>query len=73
MATAAGNPVKKNSAGSGMLLPEWILRLRQYRGYVVPISFILMLVVLLVPMPPVLMDILIALNISLSIIILMTT
>ena len=73
MATAAGKPVKLDVAANGMLLPEWILRLRQYRGYVVPISFILMLVVLLVPMPPVLMDILIALNISLSIIILMTT
>jgi flagellar biosynthesis protein FlhA len=57
----------------GMILPEWVVRLRKYRGYIVPLSFVAMMIVLLVPMPTVLMDIFIALNISLSIIILMTT
>ncbi|MBL8761206.1 MAG: hypothetical protein JNL50_07880, partial [Phycisphaerae bacterium] len=57
----------------GALLPPWMRRFRQYRGLIVPVSFILMLGVLLVPLPPVLMDVLIALNISLGIIILMTT
>lgn len=57
----------------GALLPPWMRRLRQYRGLIVPISFVLMLGVLLVPLPPVVMDVLIALNISLGIIILMTT
>jgi flagellar biosynthesis protein FlhA len=47
--------------------------LSKYRGYIVPIGFILMMAVLLVPLPPAIMDVLIALNIALAIIILMTT
>jgi flagellar biosynthesis protein FlhA len=43
------------------------------RGYIVPVGFVLMMAVLLVPLPPALMDVLIALNISLSLIILLTT
>jgi len=47
--------------------------LSQYRGYIVPVGFILMMTVLIVPMPPILMDILICLNISLGMVILLTT
>ncbi|MFZ4574079.1 MAG: flagellar biosynthesis protein FlhA [Phycisphaerales bacterium] len=55
------------------LLPEWMQMLRKHRGYIVPIGFIMMMAVLLVPLPTAVMDVLIALNISLAIIILMTT
>ncbi len=55
------------------LFPAWVYRLREYRGYIVPIGFVSMMAVLLVPLPPVIMDVLIALNISLSLIILLTT
>mgnify|MGYP003869488113 CR=1 FL=1 len=55
------------------ILPVWVYKLRKYRGYIVPIGVVAMMAVLLVPMPPFVMDILIAMNISLSLIILMTT
>ncbi|MBX3384219.1 MAG: flagellar biosynthesis protein FlhA [Phycisphaeraceae bacterium] len=55
------------------LLPLWLHRMREYRGYFVPIGFVSMMAVLLVPMHPAIMDALIALNISLAIIILLTT
>ncbi len=54
-------------------MPLWLLKLKEYRGYIVPIGFVLMMAVLLVPMPPALMDVMIVLNISLSLVILLTT
>jgi flagellar biosynthesis protein FlhA len=54
-------------------LPSWLRAVHAYRGYVVPVGFIAMMAVLLVPMPAVVMDVLIALNIALSMVILMTT
>ena len=69
MSTAAASPQTLPVARGGLVLPEWILRLRKYRGYIVPISFVAMMVVLLVPVPPLVMDVFIALNIALSIII----
>src|SRR3954466_15527728 len=54
-------------------LPGWINQLARYRGLVVPVSFMALLVVILVPLPPWLMDILICLNISLAVVILLTT
>jgi len=54
-------------------LPAWLHNLRRFRGYIVPVGFVMMMSVLLVPMPPFVMDILISFNIALSIIILMTT
>ncbi|GAB4382797.1 MAG: flagellar biosynthesis protein FlhA [Phycisphaerales bacterium] len=48
-------------------------RLRAHRGLIVPVGFVLLLIVLLVPLPPVLLDILISLNISLAVIVLLTT
>lgn len=56
-----------------MVLPPWLLKLKSYRGLFVPVAFVSMLAVILIPVPPVIMDVLIALNISLSIIILLTT
>jgi flagellar biosynthesis protein FlhA len=44
----------------------------KYRGYIAPIGFILLMVVLLVPLPPMVMDLLICLNIALSVVILLT-
>ncbi|MEI7657804.1 MAG: flagellar biosynthesis protein FlhA [Phycisphaerae bacterium] len=73
MSTATASPATLPVPRGGLVLPEWILRLRKYRGYIVPISFVAMMVVLLVPVPPLVMDVFIALNIALSIIILMTT
>ncbi|MBS0196860.1 MAG: flagellar biosynthesis protein FlhA [Planctomycetes bacterium] len=55
------------------LLPSWLHRLHSIRGYIVPVGFVSLLVVLLVPLPPAVMDVLISLNISLSLIILLTT
>jgi flagellar biosynthesis protein FlhA len=45
----------------------------RYRSFIVPIGFVGMLVVLLVPLPPAILDILISLNISLGVIVLLTT
>lgn len=61
------------AAGSGSLLPPWLHKVRELRGYIVPIGFVLMMAVLLVPMPPIVMDVLIALNIALGVVILLTT
>lgn len=54
-------------------LPAWMLRIQQYRSLFVPLGFVLGLMVILVPLPPVGMDMLIALNISLGLVILLTT
>ncbi|MCC6425373.1 MAG: flagellar biosynthesis protein FlhA [Phycisphaerales bacterium] len=54
-------------------MPSWVQLIHKHRGLLVPIGAILLLAVLLVPLPPVLMDILIALNISLGLVILLTT
>ncbi|MFO0856007.1 MAG: flagellar biosynthesis protein FlhA [Phycisphaerales bacterium] len=54
-------------------LPRWMTLLSEYRGYIVPVGFILMMAVLLVPLPPILMDVLISLNIALGMVILLTT
>ena len=57
----------------GKGLPAWLLKLREYRGLFVPVGFVSLIIVILVPMPAWLMDVLIALNISLSVVILLTT
>jgi flagellar biosynthesis protein FlhA len=56
-----------------LVLPAWLQGMHRFRGYIVPIGFILMMAVLLVPLPPIMMDVLICLNISLSLVILLTT
>ncbi|MGE3107022.1 MAG: flagellar biosynthesis protein FlhA [Phycisphaerales bacterium] len=69
MSTAAAKP----KFASSRVLPEWLVRLQSHRGLVVPIAFISLLVVLLVPLPPFLLDILICVNISIGVIVLLTT
>ena len=55
------------------VIPAWALWLHKHRALIVPLAFISLLVVVIVPMPPVLMDVLIAINISVAVIMLMTT
>jgi len=59
MASLAANPI--------------LLRLHENRGMIVPVAAIAMLFVLLVPMPPAVMDVLLVFNLSLSAVILITT
>jgi len=79
MAKSATKPAKRPASASSEplviapILPAWALQLTRFRGLIVPVSFVLLLGVLLVPMPPAVMDVLLALNISLSMIILLTT
>jgi len=54
-------------------LPSWLHAFKRHRGLIVPIGFVMLLAVLLVPLPSAMLDVLIALNIALSIIILLTT
>ena len=54
-------------------LPPWVYKLRDHRGVFVPVGFVAMMVVLLVPLPPFVMDVLICANLSLAVIILLTT
>jgi flagellar biosynthesis protein FlhA len=55
------------------LLPAWTHRLHAHRGLMVPIGFVSLMVVILVPLPPALLDILISANISLAVVILLTS
>lgn len=54
-------------------LPAWVNRIGEYRTLIVPVGFVLMLSVILLPLPPAFLDILIAFNISLAVITLLTT
>jgi len=65
--SAAASPTR---AGG---MPGWIRKIHEHRGLIVPIAFVLLLGVLLVPLPPWLMDVLIAFNISLAVVVLLTT
>ena len=47
--------------------------MHRHKGLIVPLGFVMLLVVILVPLPPLLMDLLISANISLAVIILLTT
>ncbi len=53
--------------------PAWMLKIAEMRALIVPIGFVLLLSVLLVPLPPAILDILISVNISLGVIVLLTT
>jgi flagellar biosynthesis protein FlhA len=54
-------------------MPAWVSRVQKHKGLLVPLAFIALTAVILVPLPPLLLDILLATNIALSIIVLMTT
>lgn len=53
--------------------PAWMLKVAQMRSLIVPVGFVLLLSVLLVPLPPAMLDIMISVNISLAVIVLLTT
>jgi flagellar biosynthesis protein FlhA len=55
------------------LVSTWSDRITRYRGLIVPLGFITLMAVILVPLPPLVLDILISLNISIAVIILLTT
>ncbi|MCC6660881.1 MAG: flagellar biosynthesis protein FlhA [Phycisphaerales bacterium] len=68
-AVAAARPALSAAASS----PAWAQWVHRSRGLIVPIGFVLLLAVIVVPVPPFVLDLLISLNISLSVIILLTT
>ena len=52
---------------------SWAAQLFKHRELILPVSIVACVVVILVPLPPALMDVLLAANITISIIILLTT
>ncbi|MEM8756160.1 MAG: flagellar biosynthesis protein FlhA [Planctomycetota bacterium] len=60
-------------SGTQPTMPPWLASAAKYRGFLVPIGFILALGVILVPLPPMVMDLLISVNVSLAVVILLTT
>jgi flagellar biosynthesis protein FlhA len=58
---------------STLQLPRALFWIARHRHLLVPLSFLAMLIVLVVPMPPAVMDILICANLSLATVILLTT
>jgi len=58
---------------SSFVLPKWVLSVAEHRGLIVPVGFVLLLTVILIPLPPAILDVLISLNISLAVITLLTT
>ncbi len=55
------------------VMPGWMERVSRYRGLIVPIGFVMLMAVVLIPLPPAMLDVLISVNISISVIILLTT
>ena len=55
------------------VLPPFVHRIGRYRSLFVPIAFVALLGVIIVPVPPMLMDLLITANIALAALVLMTT
>ncbi|MBL0871310.1 MAG: flagellar biosynthesis protein FlhA [Phycisphaerales bacterium] len=53
--------------------PAWMKMLVKHKSLLVPVGFVAMIGALLVPLPPMAMDVLICFNIALSVMILMTT
>jgi flagellar biosynthesis protein FlhA len=72
-ASGGGGPPLPVKSEISPLMPAWVRAIHRHRGYLVPLGAIMLLAVLLVPLPPALMDVLIALNISLGLVILLTT
>jgi flagellar biosynthesis protein FlhA len=54
-------------------VPNWVRTFNRYRGLVVPLGFISLILVIIVPLPPMLMDVLLAINISIAAVMLLTT
>ena len=66
-------PPAQPELAKGTLFPAWMRGIAKHRGLIVPVGFVFLLVVILVPLPPVVLDLLISANISLAVIVLMTT
>lgn len=58
---------------SKLMVPAWVERLSRYQSVFVPAALIGLLAVIVVPVPPVMMDLMIAGNLALAALILMTT
>ncbi|MFN0010167.1 MAG: flagellar biosynthesis protein FlhA [Phycisphaerales bacterium] len=64
---------KQTAKPAASLVARVSALVKKYRGLLLPIAFVSLLAVIIVPLPTWLMDVLICLNISLSVVILMTT
>ena len=58
---------------SKILIPKWVLKVNENRGLMVPIALISLLGVILVPLPPMVIDLLLVANLALAALILLTT
>ncbi|MBH06258.1 MAG: flagellar biosynthesis protein FlhA [Phycisphaeraceae bacterium] len=56
-----------------LTIPSWINRISSYRTFFVPVGFVSLLAVIVVPMHPMVMDLLISANLALAAIVLLTT
>jgi flagellar biosynthesis protein FlhA len=54
-------------------VPAWMGLVQKHRGLIVPIGFVLLLMVVVVPLPSAVLDLLIIGNIAISVVVLMTT
>lgn len=70
---AAPRPIINAPVRTATSLPQMLTSIAKFRHVLVPVSFLLLIVVLVVPLPPALLDILLSLNITLAAIILLTT
>ena len=50
-----------------LAIPSWLNNLTRYRSLLVPVAFISLLAVIVVPMSPMIMDLLITLNLALGV------
>lgn len=56
-----------------MQMPAWVLKVNENRGLMVPIGLISLLAVIIVPLPPMIIDLLLVANLALAALILLTT
>jgi flagellar biosynthesis protein FlhA len=61
------------ATSNNLEMPDWVNRFKHYQSLAVPMAFIGLLAVIVVPMPPMLMDLLLAANLGLAALILLTT
>lgn len=60
-------------SSSSIVFPAWVQRLARFRDLLLPIGFIAALAVIVIPVPPFVIDLMLSANIALAAIILMTT
>ena len=58
---------------SGIATNPWVQKIHAHRGMIFPLAFIALLAVILVPLPPFVLDFLLIVNIAISVIVLVTT